>query len=204
MTINGIEDLRRMDPASDIENGPLDARALTDLQRVTSSGNRPPRIARPGRRIALAATGIAALAAAAVVVDFGESPAFAVERNDDGTVTVQIERFEDADGIEAAIERYGVNAEVDYLPWGKTCRQPRYTVAPTADQQAATPVADSSSDGVQLSIVLRPGDFAADETLVIVHSNLDTGAGEVASMLHLIAKGPVAVCEPVDVMLPHR
>ena len=147
--------------------------------------------------------------AAAIAVDRGGAPAYAVERNDDGTVTVKIERFEDADGLEAAIERHGVNAEVDYLPWGKTCRQPRYTIAPTADQQAAVNVGDSSGT----SILLRPSEFDADETLVIVHSSTEEqvsvyGSTDEPSALKVhvvrqpVAQGPVSPCEPVD--LPGR
>jgi hypothetical protein len=197
--MNSIDDLRRADPATGIADGPLDARALTDLRRATSS----PASLRTGprRRLVLAAAAVGALAVAATVLGVGRggTPAYAVERNGDGTVTVRIERFEDADGLEAAIERYGINAEVDYLPWGKVCQQPRYTVAPTADQQAAVSVADSSG----WSIRLRPADFDADETLVIVHSTTDfPSGGSAVTALQLVAVGPVAACEPVD--LPHR
>lgn len=191
--MNGIDDLRRADPARDLTDGPLDARALTDLQRVTMT--RPAR-RRPHRRLVLAAAGVAALAVAATVSGLGGGdPVYAVTRNDDGTVVVKIVRFEDADGLEAAIEKYGVNAEVDYLPWGKICKQPRYTVAPTADQQAAIASSDETGD----TILLRPGDFGADETLVIVHSSSTQPAGvKVGSVLQLVAKGVVAPCEPVD------
>jgi len=194
---DGIDDLRRVDPAGDLTDRPLDARALNDLHRVTAQ---MPARTRPRRRLILAAVGVGGLAvAAAVAVDRGGAPAYAVERNDDGTVTVKIERFEDADGLEAAIERYGVNAEVDYLPWGKTCREPRYTVAPTADQQAAVSVGDSSGS----SILLRPSEFDADETLVIVHSSTDQPGGvKVRGMLQLVAKGPVSPCDPVELPGP--
>ncbi|WP_112249058.1 hypothetical protein [Kribbella monticola] len=188
---DSIDDLRLMDPAGDLTDGPLDARALTDLHRMTAQ-----RPARSRRRLVLAAAAVGALAVvAAVAMDRGGAPAYAVTRNDDGTVTIKIERFEDADGLEAAIEKYGVNAEVDYLPWGKTCREPRYTVAPDADQQAAaTSVGDNSGD----SVLLRPNEFAADETLVIVHSGYEDPSVKVRSFRQLVAKGPVSPCEPVD------
>jgi hypothetical protein len=196
--MNSLEDLRRTDPAAGIPDGPLDARALTDLHRAIS----PQRPRRSGvrRRTALIAAGVGTFTIGAtlgVPLLGGEraaAPAYAVQSNDDGTVLVRIDRFEDADGLEAAIERHGVNAEVDYLPYGKTCRQPRYEVAPTADQTAAVSVGDQDGWSIQLT----PGDFDADETLVIVHSNAKQGGVEVRQMLQLVAQGPIAPCEPVD------
>jgi hypothetical protein len=196
--MNRIEDLRRTDPAAGIADGPLDARALTDLHRAMSA-QRPRRIG-IRRRTALIAAGVGTFAVGATLGvpliggQLAAAPAYAVQRNDDGTVSVRIDRFEDADGLEAAIERYGVNAEVDYLPYGKTCREPRYTVAPTADQSAAVSVGDQ--DG--MSIRLTPGDFDADETLVIVHSSAQQAGVEVRAIQQLVAQGPVAPCEPVD------
>jgi len=206
--MNSIEDLRRADPAAGIVDGPLDARALTDLHRAMSP-QRPRRID-VRRRTALIAAGVATFAVAATVgvpLLGGEraAAAYTVQRNDDGSVLIRIVRFEDADGLEAAIERHGVNAEVDYLPYGQTCRQPRYTVAPTADQSAVIsgPGGEPSAPGYGLSIQLRPGDFDADETLVIVHSKRAFESGGVAlGMLYLVAVGPVAPCEPVD--LPRK
>jgi hypothetical protein len=196
--MNSIEDLRSNDPAAGIADGPLDARALADLDRVMSP-RRPRRIG-VRRRTALIAAGVGAFAVGAtlgVPLIGGErtaAPAYAVQRNDDGTVSVRIERFEDADGLEAAIERYGVKAEVDYLPYGKTCREPRYTVAPTADQSAAVSVGDQDGS----SILLTPGDFDSNETLVIVHSSAQQAGVEDRVIQQLIAEGPVAPCDPVD------
>ena len=196
--MNSIEHLRSNDPAAGIADGPLDARALADLDRVMSP-QRPRRIG-VRRRTALIAAGVGIFAVGAtlgVPLIGGErtaAPAYAVQRNDDGTVSVRIERFEDADGLEAAIERYGVNAEVDYLPYGKTCREPRYTVAPTADQSAAVSVGDQDGS----SILLTPGDFDSNETLVIMHSSAQQAGVEDRVIQQLIAEGPVAPCDPVD------
>ncbi|MGH3460777.1 MAG: hypothetical protein ACRDP9_04805 [Kribbellaceae bacterium] len=196
--MNSIEHLRSNDPAAGIADGPLDARALADLDRVMSP-QRPRRIG-VRRRTALIAAGVGIFAVGAtlgVPLIGGErtaAPAYAVQRNDDGTVSVRIERFEDADGLEAAIERYGVNAEVDYLPYGKTCREPRYTVAPTADQSAAVSVGDQDGS----SILLTPGDFDSNETLVIMHSSAQQAGVEGRVIQQLIAEGPVAPCDPVD------
>jgi hypothetical protein len=162
---------------------------------------------RRGQVLLLAAAGAGALGLAAAVGlpvvrdEPAASSAYAIERNDDATVRVTIERFEDADGLEAAIKGYGIRAEVDYLPSGKVCRQPRYAVAATADQRAAVGVVGGSGH----SILLRPGDFDADETLVIVHSgggDFPSG-GTVRGVQQLVARGRVASCVPID-LPPHR
>ena len=208
--MNSIEDLRRADPAAGIVDGPLDARALTDLHRAMSP-QRPPRIG-VRRRAALIAAGVATFAVAATVgvpLVGGEraEAAYTVQGNDDGTVLIRIVRYEDADGLEAAIESYGVNAEVDYLPYGQICREPRFTVEPTADLRAAV----GAGDGDGLAIRFRPADYDADETLIIVHTPLTSDpasypsagltlpSGEIRPRTHLaLAEGPVAACEPVD------
>ena len=52
--------------------------------------------------------------------------AFDVRANDDGTVTVTIYRFDDADGLEEQLAEYGVPANVAYAPIGERCQVDRY------------------------------------------------------------------------------
>ena len=84
------------------------------------------------RRARLALAGAAALVAAAaiLVLDSGgdnPSKAFAVEPQAGGGVTIRIYSLEDASGLERALERAGIPAQVNWLPAGTTCRGRRLT-----------------------------------------------------------------------------
>jgi len=87
----------------------------------------------PGwRRAPRLAAGAAAVGAAAAVLVFNSggdntSKAFAVEAQDGGGVAIKIYSPEDAAGLEAALAEAGVRSQVDWLPAGMTCREPRFT-----------------------------------------------------------------------------
>jgi hypothetical protein len=55
----------------------------------------------------------------------GGSAAYAVTRNADGTVTVQINALRDAEGLQRKLREAGVPALVQYLPAGKACEGAR-------------------------------------------------------------------------------
>ena len=81
-------------------------------------------VAPPRRRStrSLAAVGVAAAAATAYVVVSPGGPAavssaYAVEREADGDVVVTIHRLEDADGLEAALRKHGIDAAVSFEEW---------------------------------------------------------------------------------------
>jgi hypothetical protein len=109
------------------------------------------------------------------------SAAFELTTNDDGTVTVTIFEFDDADELEAQLEEHGVPADVSYTPADKRCQPDRYDPAPTqhqVDVDYGPPRAGVRLDDVnrfKLSFTLRPADFQTDETLVVVN---DVWAGE--------------------------
>ena len=94
---------------------------------------------RPSRVPRLALGGAAALATAAAVFAVssggdGTSKAFAVEQQDGGGVTIEVYSAEDASGLEAALAEAGIRSQVDWLPAGMTCREPRFksSSAPSA------------------------------------------------------------------------
>ncbi len=78
-------------------------------------------VQRPHHRGRWAAGVLAAAAAATayVVVSPGGpavSPAYAIDQQADGDVVVTIHRLEDADGLEAALQEHGIDAEVGFNP----------------------------------------------------------------------------------------
>jgi len=81
-------------------------------------------------RLALGAIAVLAAAAAVLVFSSGghnASKAFAVEPQRGGGLTIKIYSLEDAAGLERALERAGIPAQVNWLPAGVTCRDRRLT-----------------------------------------------------------------------------
>jgi hypothetical protein len=115
--------------------GAFEQRLLGELRQVVAEITRVPDLpdqsaAAPPRRrdaLRLALIGGAAAAIAIAVVSAlslgggAESKAWAVNRNADGTVTVEIDSLSDAAGLERKLNEAGVPALVQYLPPGKTC-----------------------------------------------------------------------------------
>ncbi|MEU7895456.1 hypothetical protein AB0B45_21695 [Nonomuraea sp. NPDC049152] len=85
---------------------------------------------RAGRRL-LAGAAVAGLAAAAAIavplLTGSETRAYAVTRNADGTIRVEVNEFRDADKLEKDLEAMGVVAAIDYVKPGKKCQRDRGT-----------------------------------------------------------------------------
>jgi len=105
--------------------------ALLDSIGRGGQGPQPPSDwRRRAPRLALgAATALLAIAALLIVNAGGDSSsqAFAVEPREGGGVTIKIYSLEDAAGLEAALEDAGIEAQVNWLPAGRVCREPHYT-----------------------------------------------------------------------------
>jgi hypothetical protein len=126
-----------------------------------------------------------------------------VNRNDDGTVTVEISSLSDAAGLESKLRDASIRAVVQYLPPGKACKQPWPTATP-GDHLAkgGGPEGTAIKDGVahteghtRLTISRNlPADDAADH---------DPGGGPSeatgpSSIAITLAHGDVLPCEIVD------
>lgn len=146
--------------------GGFEQRLLRELRQVVADNSpsapaeretvaRPARLGR-GLRIGLAA-GAAAAAVIAVVSAVsigggGGSKAWAVSRNPDGTVTVQIRSLADADGLQRKLAESGIRALVQYVPPGKTCADGELSPPPVAVTQSnGDPSAPPPLPGAQSS-----------------------------------------------------
>jgi hypothetical protein len=215
--------------------GGYQERLLTELRALAerNAAETPPE---PARRRGLAArpklalagiAGGACVASAAIAFtggDGGGSTAYAVEPHDDGSVTVEISRLEDAAGLERELRAAGVPAEVDYLPLQQTCREPRFEPAPgrpfallggmaipvTMGAVSTGPTELERQLRRMLSFRLRTGeagDLRAGETLVITsrqgrHPRADTPQ-TMTSISLAIAEGDVAPCDPIRARAPN-
>lgn len=170
-----------------------------------TSTSAPPSRRRPPR---LLLAGIATVTAAVVGVIFvpglGSTPAYSVQEGNAGAIEVQVNRFEDAAGLEQALAAYGINADITYVPNGGACAPGRYV-----------PI-ESGSGGISLSlgidqfrVTLDPGTVRDGEILVIDASLvelpdsvepgtglLDTGGIQVV-VDAAVTQGPVPKCSPI-------
>ncbi|GAA2613381.1 hypothetical protein SMC26_14075 [Actinomadura fulvescens] len=178
----------------------VDERAADVPDRITSTAAR--RFVR--RRWLVPAVGAATLAATAavvlpVLVPGGAPAAYAVEPQGDGTVRVEIKQPRDAARLERDLKRAGIPATVDYLPTGKTCRQPRFVPAGDAPSGGGSSGVELRSPGdggggPTAIFTFQPADFTKERSLVIE----STGGEGVTGLQASVAQGAVSPCEPVD------
>jgi hypothetical protein len=159
------------------------------------------------RRLALAGAGAALVAVAAVVavqqVSGGAAPAYAVNKNDDGTVTVEINSLSDAAGLRQKLRDAGISAVVQYLPPGKACKQPWPTPAPGTpsspgggEKPAITSGVEHTPDHTRFTI---SNNLPADTTLVITTQVGGQSAATGPSAIGItLGHGEVQPCEVVD------
>jgi hypothetical protein len=160
----------------------------------------------PRRRLVLIG-GVAAVLAvvAAAGVPFlsgGAEPAYAVTSNGDGTVTVEINSLSDAAGLQAKLREAGIRAVVQYLPAGKTCKQPWFT--PASPDHG--PGHDGIRGGVEHTLDGHTSftiskHHPTDATLVIMTQTGPSGPTEAPgaeSVGVAFAQGDVPACEIVD------
>jgi hypothetical protein len=169
-------------------------RLLIELQKLVVT---EPRRNRRGRGFALAgglaAAGVA-VAVGVIVLSAGTQAAYAVTKNADGSVTVEIDSLSDAAGLQAKLQAAGVDAVVEYLPEGKMCKQPWFTPAGSSVGEATQSSAVGRNNDGSTTFTIS-GDLPAGETLVI---STQTGAGNQQAIGIGWAQGAVPPCQVVD------
>lgn len=169
----------------------FEERLLVELRNV------PVHRGRHVPRLALAGAVAVSLAVAAVVGVFvlsaGTQAAYAVTKNADGSVTVEIDSLSDAAGLEAKLRAAGVPAVVEYLPIGKTCKQPWFTPATGAERGTSTSEVGTNGNGSTTFTV--SSDQLGKYTLVIT---TQSGPGDEQMLSMGYAQGDVPPCQVVD------
>ena len=79
---------------------------------------------------------------ALLVLPGGATPAYAVDTDSSGSVTITINQLADANSLKEALAAQGITADVTYPGVGKQCAAGRFTEAPST---GSTPPAGSSS-----------------------------------------------------------
>jgi hypothetical protein len=125
-------------------------------------------------------------------------PAFAIERQPDGNVTVKINRLSDADGLQRQLRAAGIAAVVNYTPLGKACREPRGRRAAPPQSPTGASVSGSSATGHASSFTITRNMVGVGQTLVIM-----TSGGDGASSVGMeVVQGPVSPCKLVNAPAP--
>lgn len=176
---------------------------MTDVEESPQKASRFSR----GKKFSLAgAVGAAALGIGAIVAlpALTASPAYAVERKDDGNVYIEVRNPEDAAGLEETLAEHGIKAHVDFPPKGMMCEPGRYTPDDDAMLSGMEANAGSDEDGLVLGFDVNPDSYPldGDRTLVIEVSKGFFADEETnfAALLGLgAAKGEIGQCNPVPV-----
>ncbi|WP_406284366.1 hypothetical protein [Embleya sp. NBC_00896] len=170
---------------------------LTELQAVVAerAAAPVPPTRRSARRIGALVAVVAAAAVSAVVVptffDGTATPAYAAERDDDGTIKIRVREFTDSSGLQGRLRDLGVNAVVDFVPVDRQCAEPRADFAPYDPLLLTSEAPTEETEGY---LRLHPDRIAPGKALVLeVYYRNDTG-GHVSSDRARIATGPVAPC----------
>ncbi|WP_439660917.1 hypothetical protein ACSHWB_05040 [Lentzea sp. HUAS TT2] len=147
---------------------------LNDLMRehgqtVEEAPEQHRRSARP----LLAAAGVLAVAGAATVaIVSGDSEAYAVTKNADGSVTVTIRDIKGVDAANAKLREYGIGAKA--VPMSRDCAELDETKMDLLGDYVLPRISD---DG---SVTMSPGDIPAGYSVLLGVSNLpnrNTGLG---------------------------
>ena len=187
----------------------FESRLLAELCREVTTVSVGAPAPRRGRRRALAvAACVAATAVMGVVLIPGLGPtrAYSVQEGNAGTVEVQINRPEDAAGLEQALAEHGIAADITYLPDLQECAPGRYT-------EVEREVGMMLQIGQEMvKVTLPPGSVRDGETFVMVLSveamtkdelsDIEERQGKrvvegtKSSVTAEVAVGPVALCHP--------
>lgn len=190
---------------------PYEERLLVELRGVvaeratsTAAPVRTVRTVRPRARFAVGIGAAAALAVAAgiggpALLGAGDGPAYAADKDPDGSIRIYIREYSDAKGLQERLRQLGVDAVVDYVPNGKQCREPRATYVPFDQQPTGllTSLPPKGDEGTYLR--LHPELIGEGRTFVFT----TTLVGDLDDEEHLakaqvrLATGPVADCEQI-------
>jgi hypothetical protein len=190
----------------------FESRLLAELRNemaLTPAGAPPHRRTRP-RAVAVAA-GVAATAVLGVVLvpGLGTNVAYSVQEGNAGEIEVEINRPEDAAGLERALEEHGIAADITYLPGLQECAPGRFAQVEREvgmqlqigqEKVKVTLAPGAVRDGETFVMVLSVEAMTRDELSDIEEEEPDGHRvleGTRSSVSAEVASGPVGACEVV-------
>lgn len=141
---------------------------------------------------------MSAAAAVAVLPTVTATPAFAITDQPSGTIHVQINRLEDAAGLQKALEAHGIRAEVTYLGFEMMCAPNRLdsSTEAAASYRTATTVS-FGRNGIDMTIDSRD---VADGKAVVIAASTTRDDGVYAEVA-VGVEGPIPACQPIALPL---
>jgi hypothetical protein len=151
-----------MSPLPETRLDPFESRLLAELRQQVAAAPARRRTRRP---LAVAAAVAASAVVGVVLVPvLGTTPAYSVQEGNGGEIVVEVNRPEDAAGLEQALEERGVAADITYLSDLQECASGRFA---EVDREVGL----SLSIGEDLvRVTLPPGAVRDGETFVMVLS----------------------------------
>ena len=164
-------------PAGQLDD--FEVRLLAELRREVSDSTDSVTAPRHGRRrlavlAGAAAAAVTAVAGVVLVPSLGPAPADSVSEGNAGEVDVEINRPEDAAGLERALADHDIRADVTYLSDMSECAPGRYQAV---DRELGVALSISEE---QVTVTLAPGAVRDGETFVMVWSVAPLSAEELA------------------------
>jgi hypothetical protein len=188
----------------------FESRLLAGLRHeVETAPAAAPAPRRTRRRAVAVAAGVAATAVVAVVLvpGLGTTRAYSVQEGNAGTIEVQINRPQDAAGLERALEEHGIAADITYLSDLQACAPGRYA---EVDREVGIALQIGQE---MVKVTLPPGAVRDGETFVMVLSveamtqdelsDIEQREGQrvvegtKSSVTAEVASGPVGACDVV-------
>lgn len=172
-----------------------------------------------GRRLALAAAACAVAGLAVVLVPGSptDSPAYAVERNDDGSVTLTLDDLGLSDHAQRELaERLrtdGIHVDIQNLDSDHQCRRPRGESIPgNFDLEAALSggskppqkVEDPKQEARALASRLGAWKITLHRGDTLAFENYDSGSAYVLTTNFYAVKGAIEPCAQVDRTVPNH
>ncbi|MEO9325364.1 hypothetical protein ABFT23_17870 [Nocardioides sp. C4-1] len=175
-------------------SAPLDSFETALLSRLREQVDQRPDVRPRTPRLRLGLGAAVAVGSAAVMVvvlpGLGNTAAFSVQQGNTGTITVEVQRLEDASGLETELARFGVEAEITYLPDRQECAPGRYV--PVKRRLSGMSVSMGST---RLIVTLPPDTIRSGETFVMAVSGAGDGSGGFAGWTEFdVTAGPVRPC----------
>lgn len=187
-------------PPSELD--PFEARLLAELRREVVDARAPRRTRRRALAVA-AAVAAGAVIGVVLVPGLGTTPAYSVQEGNSGEIVVEVNRPEDAGGLEELLAEHGIAADITYLAWPLTCAEDRYVDA-SREQTRGMRLSIGSET---LRVTLPPGSVQPGDTVVLSLSHRDIGpepdtgegirslGGSESSVDLGVTPGPVGPCD---------
>ncbi len=121
----------------------------------------------------------------------GVSPSYAVTKDSDGIVYVTVRDFRDAEGLTRQLKDLGVPAIVDYVPYGKKCREPRATYVDDIPPGLYSVPENIPGETEGWRMRINPRLFEPGQTFVWTITATPGGGGSTSTIL---MNDPVAPC----------